>query len=349
MTTGIERLAAAARGEIADRIPVFCNLFDQGARELGIPTIQEYYSRGDLVAEAQLKMREKYGYDNVWNLFYVGKEAEILGCRKMIYSQHGPPNVGEFIIRSHEDVHRLQIPADLSGHPQFTQCAECMKILVSEVGGRQPITAYLTASMTLPSILMGMDKWIELLFTGPAEVRDELLTKCSDFFRTHMTWQMEAGADCLVYANPFASTTILPMKMVSDLVFKWMERDLAGFDRNRIVFYCGGAPFNNIIQQVIERLGVFNFYLSPMADISEGRRIVNGRGLTCGVFDDMKLLRFSRDEIRTEVKRILHEGMPGNRFAFGVQGMPLGITEENIRYMLEAAFEFGAASSEIQP
>jgi uroporphyrinogen decarboxylase len=58
----MERLAAAINGTPADRIPVFCNLLDQGARELGL-SIKEYYQRGELVAEAQLKMREKYGYD----------------------------------------------------------------------------------------------------------------------------------------------------------------------------------------------------------------------------------------------------------------------------------------------
>ena len=75
----MERLAAVADGGDADRIPVFCNLLDQGARELGMP-LREYYSSGEHVAEAQLRMREKWGYDNLWSLFYVGPEAEVLGC-----------------------------------------------------------------------------------------------------------------------------------------------------------------------------------------------------------------------------------------------------------------------------
>ena len=78
MITGIERLIAAANGDVLDRIPVFCNQLDQGARELGL-SLEEYYSKGEYVAEGQLRMREKYGYDNVWSLFYVGKEAELLG------------------------------------------------------------------------------------------------------------------------------------------------------------------------------------------------------------------------------------------------------------------------------
>ena len=81
----IDRHGTTGRGQSrarpSDRIPVFCNLLDQGARELGL-SLEEYYSSGELVAEAQLRMRERYGHDNVWSLFYVGKEAELLGCRR---------------------------------------------------------------------------------------------------------------------------------------------------------------------------------------------------------------------------------------------------------------------------
>ena len=92
MTTGMDRLGAAINGTPIDRIPVFSIMLDQGAKELGMP-VEKYYSRGEYVAEGQLRMRAKYGYDNLWSLFYVGKEAELLGCKKMIFAEDGPPNV----------------------------------------------------------------------------------------------------------------------------------------------------------------------------------------------------------------------------------------------------------------
>lgn len=71
----MERLGALMQGRLPDRVPVFCNLLDQGARELGMDQ-ETYYSRGAHVAEGQLRLREKYGHDNVWGYFYVGREAE---------------------------------------------------------------------------------------------------------------------------------------------------------------------------------------------------------------------------------------------------------------------------------
>ncbi|MBS1211539.1 MAG: uroporphyrinogen decarboxylase, partial [Proteobacteria bacterium] len=280
MTTGMDRLLAAINGDTSDRIPVFCNLLDQGAKELGI-SMKEYYTSGERVAEAQLRMREKYGYDNVWSLFYVGKEAEMLGCREILFAENGPPNVKDYVIKTYDDVRRLEIPERLDTHPEFQETLKCLRILRREVGGKYPICAYLTASMTLPAILMGMEKWFELLLTGPADVRDELLAKCSEFFQRQISAYREAGADVLVYSNPFGSTDFLSLKQFRELVLPWMEKDLQPGGMEGVVYYAGSARFNKVIELVIERLGISTYYLSPLDDVAVGMRIVAGSGLTC--------------------------------------------------------------------
>ncbi len=344
MITGMERLTAAISGETSDRIPVFCNLFDQGAKELGL-SLREYYSKGEYVAEAQLKMREKYGYDNLWSLFYVGKEAELLGCKKIIFAEDGPPNVEDFVIKTYDDILRLQVPDDISAHPVFQEPLKCLRLLRQEAGGKYPICAYLTASMTLPAILMGMEKWLELLLLGPTDLRDKLLTKCSDFFRKEIAAYRKAGADIFVYSNPFGSTDTIPMKLFKDLSLQWMERDLRPGGMQGVVYYCGGARMNSVIDQVIERLGIECFYLGPLDDIAEGKRIIAGRGLTCGVINDIRLIDWSEEEITDEVKRMIDAGMAGGKFLFGTLVMPYGIPERNIRTMLDAAYKFGSYGS----
>lgn len=340
MMTGMERLTAAINGTPADRIPVFCNLLDQGAKELGL-SLEEYYSRGEYVAEAQLRMRAKYGYDCLWSLFYVGKEAELLGCNRIIFATDGPPNVGEMVIKTYGDIARLQVPDDIESHPAFREELTCLRILKGEAGGRYPICAYVTASMTLPAILMGMEKWLRLLMMGPAEVRDELLGKCSDFFRKQIAAYRAAGADVLVYSNPFGSTDFIPRRFFDELSLSWMKRDLEPGGTEGVVYYCGSARFNDVIETVIEQLGIRTFYLSPWDDIAEGKKSVAGRGLTCGVINDIMLIDWSREEIRSEVRRMIDAGKPGGRFLFGTLVMPYAIPEENIRALLEAAYEFG--------
>lgn len=340
MITGTERLVAAINGQSSDRIPVFCNLLDQGAKELGI-SLKEYYSRGDYVAEAQLKMRERYGYDNVWSLFYVGKEAELFGAKEIMFSEEGPPNVADFILKTYDDVHHLEVPSDVSMHPAFEEGMKCLNILKKEVGGKYPICAYITATMTLPALLMGMEKWMELLLIGLADIRDELLAKCHEFFIKEVSAYRQAGADVLIYSNPFGSTDIVSMSFFMDHSLPWIEKDISAVGSGGIVYYCGMARMNQVIDIVLKRTGIGVYYLSPLDDIQSGKNIIAGRALTCGIINDIELIDWSKDEVRNEVKRIVAEGKPDGRFLFGTGVMPYGIPEENIRVMLEAAYEFG--------
>lgn len=338
--TPLEILAAAISGRPATRIPVFCNLLDQGARELGM-TQKEYYARGENVAAGQLRMRARYGYDNVWGLFYVGREAELLGCKEIRFDDDGSPNVADFAIKRYDDVAKLEVPDDITAHPVWAETAKCIKILKDEVGATHPVCAYLTASTTLPALLMGMEAWMELLMMGPVDVRDELLRKCSDFFRREIAAYRAAGADVLVYSTPFGSTSMVGMKRFREFSMPWMKRDLEPGGVNGVVYYCGMAPFNDVIDLVFDELGITTHYVSPLDDLAEAKRLINTRGLTCGVIDDIKMIHWTGEQTRDEVKRIIDIGKPGGHFLFGTGVMPLAIPEVNIRAMLDAAFEYG--------
>jgi uroporphyrinogen-III decarboxylase len=268
---------------------------------------------------------------------------------------------------------------------------------------------------------MGMENWLELLVTGPAEMRDLLLAKCHDFFvkeinayrdagadvlvysnpfgstdtvsmkyflehslpwiekeiravgpagivyycgtsrfnrvietvleRCHaffvkeITAYRDAGADVLVYSNPFGSTDTVSMKYFLEHSLPWIEKDIRAVGTAGIVYYCGTSRFNRVIDTVLERTGIGVYYLSPLDDLAEGKRIIAGRGLTCGVINDIRLIDWTREEIRAEVRRLIEAGMPGGKFLFGTGVMPLGIPEANIRTLLEAAYEFGSGEN----
>jgi uroporphyrinogen decarboxylase len=59
------------------------------------------------------------------------------------------------------------------------------------------------------------------------------------------------------------------------------------------------------------------------------------------VINDIMLIDWNRDQVRAEVKRIIEAGKPGGRFLFGTLVMPYEIPEENIRALVEAAYEYG--------
>lgn len=338
---GMERLLAAVNGTPADRIPVFCNLIDQGAREMGLKP-REYFADGALVAEAQLRLQRRWGHDNLWSLFYVGKEAELFGCRRMVYADDGPPNVGEMVIRSLDDIGRLQVPASVIDHPAFAEELRCLRLLREAEGGRTPICAYITATMTLPALLMGMEKWLPLLLNGPAGPRDELLAKCHELFVKEVAAYRAAGADVLVYSNPFGSTDIVPLKFIRERSLPWIRRDVEAVGSAGLVYYCGSARFNRVIDDVHAATGLQAWYLSPLDDVAEGKAAIAGRGLCCGVINDIPMIDWTPAEVRAEVRRLIEAGKPGGKFLFGTLLMPLRIPEANIAALMEAAVEYGS-------
>ncbi|MBF0185186.1 MAG: uroporphyrinogen decarboxylase family protein [Magnetococcales bacterium] len=336
-------LQAALNGQPAPRIPIFCNLLDQGARELGMSQA-EYYSRGEHVACGQLAMRDRYGYDNLWSLFYVGREAELLGCQEILFADDGTPNVADYFLRTAADIEQFTIPDDITRHPLWQEIAHCLAILRREARGRFPICAYLTASTTLPALLMGMDKWLELALTGPFTLRDQLLAKCSDFFRKQIAAYRAAGADVLLYSTPFGAASFVGMRRFRQFSLPWMQRDLAPGGIDGVVYYCGTAPFNAVIPEVMQQLGITAHYLSPQDDLAVAKSIIGARGLTCGVIDDIQMIAWSPQQTRQEVARLCRIGMVGGHFLLGTGVMPLAVPEANIRAYLEAAFTYGAWS-----
>lgn len=336
----MERIRLLTEGKLPDRIPVICNLLEQGALELGL-TLEEYYSSGEHVAEAQLRMQRKYGYDNLWGFFYVAKDAEMLGCRKIIFAKDGPPNVGDLIIRSFADIETLTVPADVSETEAFQELRKCIHILKAEQGGCCPVLGSVVSSFSLPPMLMGMDKWLQLLLTGPKSLCRELLEKCSDFCIRHIRALREAGIDMIAYSNPVASATFLTLPQFRELALPWIRRDFEAVGTEGMVYFNGGGVINTQIELILEQTGVGAFYINPLDDIAEAKRIVGGKALVAGVINDIQLISWNRDEIENEVARIMAAGAPGGKFLFGTLVMPLQIPEEKIKIMLEAAFRYG--------
>jgi len=338
---GMERLTAAINGTPADRIPIFCNLIDQGARHLKM-SLREYFANGEHIATAQIQMREKYGYDNVWSLLFAGKAAEFFGCSSMVYAADGPPNVGEMVVKSYADIEKLTVPESIYSHPAFAEERKSLQILRQELGGTYPICVYITSSMTMPSLLMGMEKWFPLLLEGPAEPREMLLQKCHELFVKEVAAYRQLGADVLVYSNPFGSTDFVPMSFFNEQSLPWIKKDISAVGKDRMVYYCGSARFNQVIDPVYRATTLGSYYLSPLDDVAEGKRAIDGRALCCGVINDIPMIDWTPQQVREEVKKIIDAGKPGGKFLFGTLVMPLGIPEENIEAMMDAAIEYGS-------
>ncbi len=340
MSGGMALFGALLTGNIPERVPVVCNLIDQGASELGL-SLRDYYASGERVAEGQLRLRERYGYDTLMGMFYSALEVELLGCNNIIYADDGPPNVGQLVIREPADIERLHVPTDPRAHPRFRELATCISILKREAAGRYPVLATVTASFSLPAMLMGIGPWIELFLTGSPQLREKLLAKCSQFCRVQIAALREAGADLIVYVNPVASATFITVPQFRQLALHWVKRDLGPGGPAGVVYFNGGGRINPMLNDLQETTGIGAYYLNPFDDVAEAKQLLAGRAIVAGAINDIRLIDWTPAEIDREVLRIMADGKPGGGFIFGTLMMPLAIPKENIRAMVAAALNHG--------
>ena len=339
--TSMERIGALAQGQLPDRVPIVCNLFEQGATELGT-TIKDYYSKPENIVEGQLKLQRKYGYDCVWGFSYTGAIAEMLGCRNIVYSNDGPPNVGHMVLNRYEDIEKFEIPENLDQTEAMQSTSKILHLLKNEVGGKIPVLTNMVSAFSLPAILIGMEKWFELLLLGPYDLRDLLLEKCTQFNEKLIVALRNAGADMIAYANPLSSTDFITSKQFNELCLPWIKKDFEKTGTDGIVYFNGGSPINSTIETLLTEIGFGAFYIHPNDNIKEAKEIINGRALSTGIINDIKLLSWSKTEVEHDVQRIINEGKEGGGFIFGTLVMPFNIPEENIFAMVNAAKKYGS-------
>lgn len=338
--TNQERLSELLNGRIPDRVPIICNMFDQGAIELDL-SLREYYSKGKNVARGQLTLLEKYESDFVWAFFHMASIAQLAGCRNIIFPKEGTPNVGQTVIPRISEAKSFTFPRNIINHEDFREWRKCIEILVKEAGPSTPVVSAVVGTFTLPSILMGMEKWLEmLLFGDPEEVRI-LLSHCSDFVAELILSLKELGVDVIAYTDPMSSADFFSRDQFLKFAMPWIEKDIQAAGADRVVYFCGGGKIGLIIEDIMAKTDLRAFYISPLDNITKAKQAIQGKGILIAPINDILLFKHSEEIIEQEIERIMSEGKDGGGFMFGTLMMPYAIPESNINYMIQSAKKLG--------
>lgn len=316
-------------------VAVYFNLLEQGVGELGA---ENYYADGERAAEIAIRMREKHGYHNVWGLFGPSLEPQLFGAAPGEEFSH------------FNSLEKLRVPDLLGCEPCLEETLRSLRLLRRELGGRYPICARVTGSMTMPSMLIGIEKWMELLFLGPTHLRDDLLQKCSGLVNKQIALYREHGADLIVYSDPFGSTDMVTSGVFRELSLPWILRDLQPVGVRGILYSCGSSRLGSRLSEVHQATGLSAYQLSSLDELAATRASVGISPLCLGTINYFKLVRGSREQIREEVRRVMQEGvLSGGNFAVSTSVMPLSISDSSIRDLVDAVSEFSEDLSFVNP
>lgn len=335
--TPFERVAAVLRHEEPDCVPVFPILLMQGAAELGL-SLEEYFSRGEYIAEGQLRLLQKYGHDCVLGFPHVVEDITAFGA-SLIYFEDGPPAAGGMLIQSYEDVEQMEIP-DPASSPMLMETLKAIEMLAREVKGGVPILGACIAPFSLPSMLMGTEMWMELmLFAEPGQrdaVMGRMLEVTTAFCTAWANAQLAAGADAIVLADGMASASVITRQQFADMALPVIT-DTVSRIQGTVIHEGVGDVYPMI--DLLAGTGVAGVMLTYRNHLQECKALVGDVITLIGNLNNIEMLRWSPEEMAANAQAALDVAAPGSGFILGAQGpeIPLGVSEETIHAMVQTA------------
>lgn len=306
--TSMERVVTALSHREPDRVPYFLLLTLHGAKELGLG-IRDYFSKGSLVAEGQLRLRAKFGHDCFYNFFYAPIEYEAWGG-EVVYRDDGPPNSGEALIRELDDIRRLT-PPSVAEAACLRKVLESQRLLFEKSKGEVPSIGVVMSPFSLPVMQVGFARYLELIYERP-ELLEHLLRINERFCVEWANAQLEAGATAICYFDPVSSPTILPREKYLKIGQPVARRTLA-----QIKGPCAIHLASGICLPILEDLiasGAAAVGVSAREDLSQIKAVCRGRTTVLGNLNGTVMRRWSAAEAEAQVREALRLAGSGGGF-----------------------------------
>lgn len=329
-----ERVMASLKGEAVDRRPFVPVLNMYGARLIGAP-LERYYREPALYAAGQAAVAASFRPDVILSpLFFTG-EGEAFGATLRFFPDQ-PPNIRRFPASSAEEFLGLEVP-DIDANPTLLFMRESLRLTVEECGRETPAGGILLNPVDLPSVVMGMDGWLEtLLFRR--ECLDAVFDRTIDHFVAWGNALLADGASFLVSSAGFLNSTVMTRELVESIVVPVLMRAFAQIDGPIIVHNAGASilPFMDLYRDLPN---VVALYADAGDDLAEARRRSGNDLALVGGMDGPTLDRFTPEEIYQRCAAIIEDRRDDPRFMLGTTGpdISLGTPPENILAILRAA------------
>jgi uroporphyrinogen decarboxylase len=320
-----------------DRVPLFLLTTLHGAKELGL-SIEEYYSRAEYLAEGQLQLLKKYRGDCLYSFFYAAIETEAWGGTTN-YLPDGPPLCGPPVIRSPEEIDKLEPPKILESLP-LLRVQKATRILKERVGDSVPIIAVAISPFSLPVMQMGFDRYIELIYEQPDRF-ERLMQVNIAFCVEWANAQLAAGATAVCYFDPVSSTTTIPRELYLKTGHQVAKRTLSQIKGPTATHMASGRCLP--ILSDIADTGTAVVGVSTLEDLADLKAAANRRVSLLGNLNGIEMRRWTPEQAEMAVKRAIAKAGRGGGFLLGDNHgeIPWQVPEEVLLAIGEAVERWG--------
>ncbi len=204
--TSKERCLAAIQGNPADRTAVFPLLMFFAANRAKM-TYRQYATHGPSLAEAQLKMHERFGVDAITACSDAFRISADLGGQ-MAYPEEKPPYLLGPLITSQTDLRRLGRPDPAQTGTRMRDRTEAVRAMHRAAGNECLVAGWVDMPFAEACSICGITEFMTMVTDNP-QLAHETLEFLTPIVIDFALAQAEAGAE-LIGAGDAAASLISP-------------------------------------------------------------------------------------------------------------------------------------------
>lgn len=214
-----ERCLRAVHGEAVDRAPVFPLLMFLAADRLGVP-YRQYATDGQVLAEAQLLVGERYGLDALTSCSDAFRVSADLGG-EMVYPEDKTPYLARPQVASQADLDSLRRPQASAPGSRMADRIAGTAALCRAVGNERLVLGWVDMPFAEACSLCGVSPFLLMLVERP-ELAHRILEFLTDIVIEFACLQVEAGAPVVGAGD--AAASLISGRMFREFALPYEQR-----------------------------------------------------------------------------------------------------------------------------
>lgn len=333
-----QRVMGTLMGQPVDRPPVFAVVGAYGAKLTGVD-LRTLYSDAAAYVAGQQAVQAAFGFDLVMTPFVFTVIAEAFGG-ETAWSDMQAPNMKRPGVRTAADILTTPLP-----DPQRTGLLpvilDATRRLADLYKEQVPVIGVLPGPGIMPSLIIGMEQWMETLLFDEDLTR-KLLDHTAPFFVSWANALLAAGADCLVVTEGMASAEVAPRALFAERFLPLLTSTFAQVNGPKVLHHTGGR-INHVLDLVPGLAGLVGVTVSSKDSLVEARRLLGPELNLIGNLDNLSFPAISADKIYGMSRACLGAAAQCGHYILCNSGadIPLTTPPENLRAMIAAAADYG--------
>ncbi len=332
-----ERVLNTMQGLPVDRVPVFAVLSSYGSKLTNI-SMQTLYTNADAYCAGQRAVQKAFGVDLVIPPFDYSVVAEAFGG-EIAWFTNQAPNMKKPGFKDPQLFLETNLP-DLNSAGRFPLMLEITTALALEYKEKVPVFAVIPGPCSLPALIFGLDKWLDILLFDNLTAK-AVLEKITGFYLEWANSLLSKGALAVLITEIIFAKEIMSKELLVSNFQQYFKQTTSQI-HGPWVLTNTGASINHILDLTYNYSGMVGVTIGSKSSMTEARKILGPEVLIAGNLDNLSFPSLKSDDIYQLSMKCLEEMAPGSHFVLSNSGadIPISTSPESILAMLQASTNY---------